>query len=164
MDILRGPGTQIKIGANVSLNSSSRRTSASSLYSRLKLRTFAADAKIIIGDNVGLNGTSITARTKTISIGKGTMTAPNVVIVDSDFHAQWPPENRANNPGFETDEDVNIGENVWIGMNSIILKGVNTGNNSIIGAGSVVSSDIPADCVAAGNPAKKIKQLPQEPR
>lgn len=160
MHVLRGSGTKIKIGNKVSLNSSSFRTTAASLYSRIRLRTFRAGAEIIIGDGVGLNGTSITARSKVIIIGNGTIIAPNVIIVDSDFHALWPPENRAYNPGFETDENVNIGENVWVGMNSLILKGVTIGNNSVIGAGSVVSSDIPADCIACGNPAKMIRQLP----
>jgi acetyltransferase-like isoleucine patch superfamily enzyme len=160
VDVIRAPKTQIKIGNNILFNSSSIRTTASSLYGRVKLRTFERGAKIIIGDNVGLNGTSITARSKAITIGDGTIIAPNVIIVDSDFHAQWPPDNRLVNPGFESDEDVIIGENVWIGMNSIILKGAKIGDNSIIGAGSIVTDVIPPNCVAIGNPAKLIKQLP----
>jgi len=159
VDIVRGSDTHIKIGNNVSLNSSSVRTTASSLYARIRLRTFGGGAKIIIGDGVGLNGTAITARSKTIKIGDGTMIAPNVTIVDSDFHALWPPESRLINPAPERDEDVSIGKNVWIGMNSIILKGVLIGDNAIIGAGSVVATDIPPDCIACGNPARAIKQL-----
>ena len=160
VDIIRAPKTQIKIGNNILLNSYSLRTTASSLYGRVKLRTFGEGAKIIIGDNVGLNGTSITARSRTITVGDGTIIAPNVTIVDSDFHAQWPPDIRLTNPGFESDEDVIIGENVWIGMNSTILKGARIGDNSIIGAGSIVTGDIPPNCVARGNPAQVIRQLP----
>ncbi len=52
-----------------------------------------------------------------------------------------------------------IGKNVWIGMNSTILKGVTIGDDSIVGAGSVVTMDIPADVVAAGNPARVVKTL-----
>lgn len=85
------------------------------------------------------------------------MVAPNVIIVDSDFHPPWPPENRLNYPGDEYDKDVRIGKNCWIGMNAIILKGVNIGDNSIIGAGSVVVKDIPPDSLAAGVPAQVIK-------
>ena len=160
VDLIKGPETQIKIGNNGSMISSSRRATASSLHSKVKLRTFMRGAEIKIGDNVGLNGTSITARSKTITIGDGTMIAPNVIIVDSDFHALWPPESRLLNPCPENDADVAIGTNVWIGINAIILKGVKIGDNSIVGAGSVVTKDIPSDCIFAGNPAKLIKKLP----
>lgn len=159
VDIVQGPKTHIKIGNNVSLSSSSLRTTASSLYARVKLRTFGIGAKIIIGNNVGLNGTSIAARSKIITIGDRTKIAPNVTIVDSDFHALWPPQNRELNPGFEGDRDVSVGENVWIGMHSIILKGVRIGDNSIVGAGSIVTRDIPPNCIAGGNPAKIIRRL-----
>lgn len=54
---------------------------------------------------------------------------------------------------------VNIGDNVWIGANSIILKGVSIGSNSVIAAGSVVTKDIPEFCIAAGNPAKIVKLI-----
>ena len=54
---------------------------------------------------------------------------------------------------------VSIGENVFIGCNSIILKGATIGDNTTIGAGSVVSGTIPANCIAAGNPARVIKRL-----
>jgi len=159
VEIIKNPKSCIKIGNNVLLVSSSLRATASALYSRIKLRTFLQEAKIIIEDNVGLSGTSITSRSKTIKIGKGTSIGPNTIIVDSDFHATWPPENRINNPGLENDSDVIIGKNVWIGMNSIILKGVNIGDNSIIGAGSLVNKDIPTNCLAAGQPAKVLNEL-----
>ncbi|MFA5097252.1 MAG: acyltransferase [Candidatus Margulisiibacteriota bacterium] len=159
IDILRAMKSTIEIGDNVSFVSSSKRGTASSIYSPVRLRTWNPNSKILIGSNSGLNGTSITSRSKTISIGQGVMIAPNVVIVDSDFHAYWPPENRAVNPGFESDADVTISRNVWVGMNSIILKGANIGENSIIGAGSVVTGSIPANVVAAGVPARVIKNL-----
>lgn len=157
--IMRAPKSIISIGNNVSIVSSSMRCSASSIYASTKLRTLSPTAQIIIEDNVGLNGTSIAARTKTIKIGQGTMIAPNVVIMDSDYHAQWPPEHRLLNPGFESDADITIGSNVWIGTQCIILKGVTIGKNSIIAAGSVVTKDIPPDVLAGGTPAKMIKQL-----
>ena len=62
--------------------------------------------------------------------------------------------------GYENDKRVIIGKNVWIGMNSLILKNVTIGDNSIIGAGSVVVKDVPKNTIAAGNPAKVIKDLP----
>lgn len=151
------PKSRIQIGNNVSLISNSKRCTASSLYSPIKLKTFSETSEIVIGDNVGLNGTSITSRSKKIIIGEGTILAGNVIIVDSDFHNPWPPHNRLIFSGPQNDKNVLIGKNCWIGLNSIILKGVNVGDNSVIGAGSVVVKDIPPNCLAAGSPAKVIK-------
>ena len=61
----------------------------------------------------------------------------------------------------DSDGDIHIGKNCWIGMNTVILQGVTIGYNSIIGAGSVVNSDIPADLLAAGVPAKVVKKYPR---
>ena len=158
--IMRSPKSEIRIGNNVSIVSSSKRCTASSLYAPTKLRTWSKSAKIIIEDDVGLNGTSISARSKTVRIGSGTMIAPNVVIMDSDYHALWPPENRIVNPAFERDKDIIIGKNVWIGSSCIILKGVNIGDNSVIAAGSIVVKDIPSNVLAGGIPAKVIRNLP----
>lgn len=151
------PGSQVILGDNVSIISDSRRCTAAALAFPSRFKTFTSSSKIIIGDNVGLNGTSITSRSKTITIGKDSMIAPNVIIVDSDFHIPWPPEMRRLYPGNDSDGEIHIGKNCWIGMNSIILKGVTIGDNSIIAAGSVVNHDIPADSLAAGIPAKVVK-------
>ena len=161
IDIMRAPKSEIIIGKNVSIISSSKRCTASSIFATTKLRTWSKTAKIILEDGSGLNGTSITARSKTIRIGSGTMVAPNVTIMDSDFHALWPPESRAYNPAFETDADVIIGKNVWIGSQCIIKKGVSIGDNSVIAAGSVVTGYIPANVLAGGVPARVIRKLLQ---
>jgi len=158
--VLRAPGSEISIGKNVNIVSSSWKSTSSSLFAVTKFRTWSKTAKIIIGDNVGLNGTSISVRSKMVRIGEGTMIAPNVMIVDSDFHATWPPEGRLTNPAFEMDADVVIGRNVWIGSRSMLLKGVNVGDNSIIAAGSVVVKDVPPNVIAGGVPARVLKQLP----
>ncbi|NLW91133.1 MAG: acyltransferase [Syntrophomonadaceae bacterium] len=155
----RFPKSQISLGQNVSIVSSSQRCTASSIYAPTKLKTCTPDAKIVIENNVDLNGTSIVARSKQITVGEGTMIAPNSMIIDSDFHALWPPENRTMNPAFENDADVVIGKNVWIGSRCIILKGVRIGDNSVIAAGSVVVNDIPPNVVAGGNYARIIKVL-----
>jgi acetyltransferase-like isoleucine patch superfamily enzyme len=151
------PQSNVTIGDDVSIVSDSRRATASALAFKSRLKTFSPSSQIIIGDNVGLNGTSITSRSKVISIGAGTMIAPNVIILDSDFHPPWPPEDRLSYPGNEHDRDVRIGKNCWIGMNTIILKGVTVGDNSVIGAGSVIVRDVPPDSLAAGNPAVVVK-------
>lgn len=159
--IMRAPKSKIILGNNVHFVSSSKRCVATSLYAAVQLRTLSETSKIIIEDNVYLSGTSITARSKTVHIGEGTIIAPNVVIVDSDFHGLWPPDNRVINPtAAEKDEDVVIGKNVWIGIQSILLKGVSVGDNSVIAAGSIVTTDIPANVLAGGVPARIIRRLP----
>jgi acetyltransferase-like isoleucine patch superfamily enzyme len=111
---------------------------------------------IMLGKHVGLNGTVLSSRCR-IEIGNDTLIAPNVIIVDSDFHAPWPAELRWTSSTLDLDREVVIGSNVWIGMNTVILKGTRIGDNAIIGAGSIVSGEIPSNCVAAGNPARPLR-------
>lgn len=159
VSLLRWPGGKIKIGSHVSLISSWRRATASALAWPIRLRVFGQQAAIEIDDGAQLSGTSITARSKTIKIGKNVLIGPNCVIIDSDFHAPWPAAQRATSPGYENDASVEIHDFCWIGMNSIILKGVTIGEGSIIGAGSVVSRNIPPNSVACGNPCKVIHTM-----
>ncbi len=155
--ILRGPAGTIEIGNEIAIISSPWRSSAASVMGSVRLRTFTREARIIIEDGCGLNGTSFTARTKRIHVKRNVMFAPDCMVVDSDFHEPWPPEARKTNPGFERDADVTIGENVWIGARCIILKGVIIGDNTLVAAGSVVTRSLPPNCLAAGNPARVIK-------
>jgi acetyltransferase-like isoleucine patch superfamily enzyme len=121
------------------------------------MRTFAASARIVLDEDSGISGGSVTARSKTIRVGKKTLIGPDCLIVDSDFHIPWPPDKRNNFTGSDYDADVSIGDNVWLGARCIILKGVTIGDNSIVAAGSVVVNSIPANSLAAGNPARIVK-------
>ena len=132
------------------------------LYAPVRLRVFGPGAAIEIGEGAQLSGTSVTARSQRISIGRQVLLAPNCVIVDSDFHALWPPEARATEPGLERDAPVSIGDYVWIGMNCLILKGVSIGEGAMIGAGSVVTRDVPPFCLAVGAPARVLRRLGPE--
>lgn len=85
-----------------------------------------------------------------IEIGNGVAIAENVCIRDSDNHTVLPRAHVSTKP-------VKIGNNVWIGMNVTVLKGVHIGEGSIIAAGAVVTGDIPPNCLAAGVPARVIK-------
>jgi acetyltransferase-like isoleucine patch superfamily enzyme len=157
--IAKAPGSRIVIGRGVIMVSSSMRATSATLQGPVRLRTLNHSAAIVIGDGVSLNGTSITAHSRTIHIGDHTMVAPNCVIVDSDFHAIWPPETRLTSPGLERDADVTIGRNVWLGTRSVVLRGVTIGDGTIIGAGSVVTNDIPENVIAAGVPARVVRKL-----
>jgi acetyltransferase-like isoleucine patch superfamily enzyme len=150
--------SRVVIGDHLHMVSSPDR-SGITLFSRCSFTTYPG-AEIRIGNRVGVNGTTISSK-KLVQIGDGTMIAPNVIIVDSDFHAQWPPDARLISSTVDTDREVIIGSNVWIGMNSVILKGTTIGDNSIIGASSLVGGDIPANVIAGGNPARVLRALGQ---
>lgn len=156
--IRRGLDSTIELGDEVQIISSSWRSSTANC-GRAKLRTFYPTARITMGKRSGMTGGAIIARSKTIQIGEDCMLAPNVTIVDSDFHATWPPYARRKELDVATDAGVTLERNVWVGMGTIILKGVTIGENSVIGAGSVVKDDIPANCLAAGVPARVIRML-----
>jgi len=151
--LMLGTGS-ITIGKNFHAVSS-RKRSVFTLFSPCHL-TIIGSAEIIIGDHVGLNGNTIASRCK-ISIGENTMIGPNTMIIDHDGHQAWPPETRWTNSG--NSKEIVIENDVWIGMNCIILKGVNIGRGSIIAAGSIVTEDVEPNSLYGGNPAKKIKSL-----
>lgn len=117
-----------------------------------------AGAEIKIGENVGISGSTINA-TKCITIGNNVLIGSGCIITDTDSHPiNW--QDRVNNENNNTKSlPIVIEDNVFIGARSIILKGVTIGKNSVIGAGSVVTKSIPANCIAGGNPAKVIKYL-----
>lgn len=159
--LMRWPGGEISIGDDVAILSSWRRATACPLAFPTRLRVFGKGAAIRIGPGCQLNGSAITARSTAITLGKKVMLAPNCIIVDSDFHAAWPAEHRQESPGYERDAPVSIGDYVWVGMNCIVLKGVSIGAGAMIGAGSVVTGNIPPHCLACGSPARVIRQLGQ---
>lgn len=101
-------------------------------------------------------GVRISAATE-IVIGESCMLAHGVFITDSDWHGVYDRSLAIGNTA-----PVRIGNNAWIGDSAIVCKGVQIGENSIIGAGSVVVRDIPANAVAAGNPAAVLKHLEPE--
>ena len=123
-----------------------------------------------IGDFTLLNGALIMAEHR-IEIGSHCLISWNVGIADSDFHPLEPAQrlvdaralapfyrDRPARPTLRT-APVSIADNVWIGMNAVILKGVSVGENSVVAAGSVVTKPVPANVVVAGNPAVVVKNL-----
>lgn len=108
------------------------------------------DSVIIFGKNSAvMNGCELVARTS-ISIGDNTRIGPHTLIYDSDFHDVDP--GLRNQPG--KTEPVVIEENVWIGSRAIILKGVCVGRDAVVAAGCVVTKDVLAGSIVAGNPMR----------
>lgn len=93
-----------------------------------------------------------------VIIGKNVMIAPNVSL----YTAGHPLHPDARNSGYEYGIGITIGDNVWIGGNTVVNPGVHIGNNVVIGSGSVVTKDIPDNALAAGNPCKVIRFLTEE--
>lgn len=115
-------------------------------------------SSIKIGNNVGMSGVTIYAW-KRIVIGDNCVIGANVKIVDNDFHPIEAQKRNMNLLDAVGVEDIVIGDNVFIGMNSVILKGTVLGDNCVVGAGSVVSGIYEEGAVIVGNPAKIIKYL-----
>lgn len=113
---------------------------------------------ISIGENTRVHGTYIHAW-KSVRIGKGVLIAAGTTIVDSNGHSSDIRYARYRRMFQDTPAAIEIGDYVWIGMNSIILKGVRIGECAIIAAGSVIKKDIPPFAVVEGNPAQIVRYL-----
>ena len=120
------------------------------------------NAQLIIGANVGISSACIWAH-KSITIGNHVKIGADCLIVDSDCHSidYMLRQNVNTDIANKCDIPIVIGDDVLIGARCILLKGASIGKRSIIGAGSVVTNSIPADCIAAGNPCRVIKYINQ---
>ena len=143
------------IGDNVIFNSSI----TSNLVGLNKPCTIAVKkgAQLIIGNHTGFSGVSIFCSCS-IHIGNYVNVGGNVSIWDTDFHPLDYYERRIHKLDKINVAAIHISDDVFIGANSIILKGVIIGSRSIVGAGSVVTKSIPANEIWAGNPAKFIRK------
>lgn len=108
-----------------------------------------------IGENFFANTNLVILDAAKVTIGDNVFIAPNVGI----YAAGHPLEIDPRNKGLEYAYPIHIGNNVWIGGHVVILPGVTIGDNTTIGAGSVVTKDIPANVLAVGNPCRVIRQL-----
>lgn len=151
-------GSTIHIGRDVYLISRSRNT-ALGVYHPVVVRTLSSDSLLKIGNNFSASGVTICCADK-IEIGNKVMLGANVTITDTDFHSVKPElrfsENDMKNA---LTAPIIIEDNVFIGMNAIILKGVRIGQGAIIAAGSIVTKDVKELSMVGGNPAKLIKVI-----
>lgn len=149
---------RISIGDRCVLVSRSVGT-ALGVRSAVIIRLLHSGAQIQIGSDTGLSGTVICSASA-VTIGERCLIGADVVIFDTEFHNLDPRGRRYGEPKWDKiSAPVVIGDDVFIGTRSMIMKGVTIGSGSIIGAGSIVSSDVPSNTIAAGVPAHMIRRL-----
>lgn len=113
---------------------------------------------IEVGKNFFANYNCTIIDVAKVKIGDNCLLAPNVAI----YTAGHPIYPGTRNSAYEYGKAITIGDNVWVGGNTVICPGVTIGNNVVIGAGSVVTRDIPDWCVAVGNPCRVIKKITEK--
>lgn len=150
--------SSLRIGTNL-VACSNPRNNTIGVFQKVIIKTNTPHAIIQIGNYVGISGATLSSDTA-IKIGNNVLIGSGVLITDSDAHGI--------NPKFRNDKSkiisspVIIHDDVFIGARAIILKGVTIGTGALIGAGSVVSKDVEAFAIVAGNPAKKVGDVRDE--
>ncbi len=158
--IQRHRQSQIRIGRGLNLRS----TGASNplgVNHPVIISTRQSRARLTIGDDFGMTGGSLVCDQR-VTIGDRVWVGANAVISDTDFHP-LDPDTRRRRPLAAKTAPVEVADDVFIGMNAMILKGVRIGEGAVIGAGSVVRRDVPPGAIVAGNPARVIGELPLIP-
>lgn len=115
---------------------------------------------IEVGENFFANYNLVILDVGKVKIGKNAQFAPNVAI----YTAGHPIHPDSRNSGYEYGIDVTLGDNVWLGGNTVVMPGVHIGNNVVIGGGSVVTKDIPDDVIAVGNPCRVLRKITEDDR
>jgi maltose O-acetyltransferase len=149
---LRGAGT-VQIGARTCLGT---RMGPRLGRGDIMLQTRSANALIDLGVGNWLSNNICIISVSEVRIGDGCQIGDQVMILDADFHNC---DASSRNAGHGKSAPVRIPNNVWLGTRVVVLKGISIGENSVIGAMSLVTKDIPANCVAGGVPAKVLKRL-----
>ncbi|MDF3129307.1 acyltransferase [Kiritimatiellaeota bacterium B1221] len=145
----------IRIG-NAVYFASSQRSNRIGLASPVVLETLG-EGEIEIGEGCGLSACVLSSR-ESICLGAFVKVGANVKILDHDFHSlDWQARRTDADSGVIQSKAIVIEDDVFIGVNSLILKGVHIGRRSIIAAGSVVTRDVPEGEIWGGNPAKKLR-------
>ncbi len=151
--IQRHAGSTIQLGDNISLRSNPRSNPLAPAHP-VVLSTRARGARIVIGQDCGLTGARVVAATS-VTIGDRVLIGSGATICDTDFHP-LSPAGRQRDINAGAHAPIIVEDDVFIGMNAIILKGVTLSRGCVVGAGAVVSKDVGPGLIVAGNPAKVI--------
>lgn len=145
----RQPGSYISIGRDCKFNSSPA-SNWIGVNRPCMLSTLKDGAEITIGDGCGFSGTVIACASR-VTLGRNVRCGANTLINDTDWHND--------DPRTGPDAPVEIGDNVWLGVNVTVLKGVTIGEGTLVGTGSLVTKSLPAHVVAAGVPARVLREI-----
>jgi len=148
--------SQMRFGSGLGLRSSVRSNPIGPNHPVIMV-TWQAGAVLEIGTNFAMTGGTICAAERII-IKNSVAVGANTTIIDTVFHP-LDPQVRRLHPQDARTAPILIEDDVFIGMNSLILKGVTIGKGSVVGAGSVVTKDVPPGVIVAGNPARIVREF-----
>lgn len=147
---LTTPNLHMYFGDNCAING----------YSTFGAAAINENPTLVVGNNTSLGYLVTISVGERVEIGDDCLIADRVFIADNHGHPADPERRRLRQKVLPKEiEPIKIGNNVWVGYQSVILRGVTIGDNSIVGANSVVTKDVPANTVVAGNPAVIVRTL-----
>ena len=153
--LLKHRRSRMEFGDSLGLRSSNRSNPLGLTHS-VVLCTWLEEAALEVGARFRMSGGALCA-VERITIGNRVTVGANSTIIDSDFHPV-DYRRRLQDPQGGESAPVRIDDGVFIGMNCLILKGVHIGREAVVGAGSVVTHDVPSGAVVAGNPAAVVSR------
>jgi acetyltransferase-like isoleucine patch superfamily enzyme len=143
--------SRLIVGDGVTINSAMR-ANPLGCYRPTMLRTLLPGAELVLERGIGISGAAVCAA-RSIRIGEGTIIGVGAMIFDTDFHAPVAEWNWGD-AGKDNPKPIVIGRGVFVAANAIILKGVTIGDRAVVGAGAVLTKDLPSRHIAVGNPAQ----------
>jgi acetyltransferase-like isoleucine patch superfamily enzyme len=147
------PDSRIILSDGVHINSAPR-SNPLGCFQPSVLRTLAPNAELRLASRVGISAAVLCAGIQ-ITIGEDTIIGAGAMLLDNDFHA-LNPDGTWRSEYAECSRPIKVGRSVFIGARAIILKGVEIGDAAIIGAGAVVTHNVPPSAIFAGNPAREV--------
>jgi len=152
------PDSRLILSDGVRINSALR-SNPLGCFQASVLRTLAPHAELRLSSRVGISAAVLCAGLQ-ITIGEDTIIGAGAMLLDNDFHALQ-PDGSWKNEYVEGARAIKIGRRVFIGARAIILKGVEIGDAAVIGAGAVVTCNVPPSTIFAGNPAREVGKRQQ---
>ena len=146
------PSARVTLGDDVVINSRPDSNPAGIAHPTI-LAALGEHSAIVVGDGTGISGASIVAQ-RGVTIGSRVLIGAGACVWDTDFHPLDSDLRRVHQTRYAGSAPVQIGDDVFVGARALVLKGVSVGARAVIGAGAVVTKDVPPDTIVGGNPAR----------